>query len=83
MRAKTVVYYCTYLYVFIIAIEGPVPFADLFFAIFNRIVIKKTAVLNQVIFWILGNVCFVSVFIHLNIVKNDLTTIRLIKNIGK
>ena len=36
MRAKKVVYYCTYLYVFIIAIEGParVPFADLFFAIF-------------------------------------------------
>ena len=56
MRAKKVVYYCTYFYVFTIAIEGPArgyPLRTSFLQFLNRIVIKKTAVLNQVIFWIL------------------------------
>ena len=56
MRAKKVVYYCTYLHVFIIAIEGPArgyPLRTCFLQFFNRIVIKKTAVLNQFFFWIL------------------------------
>ena len=47
MRAKIL------LHVFIIAIEGPArgyPLRTCFFQLFNRIVIKKTAVLNQVIF---------------------------------
>ena len=66
MRAKKVVYYCTYLYVFIIAIEGPArgyPLRTCFLQFFNRIVIKKTAVLNQVIFWILER------FLLLNLLK--------------
>ena len=56
MRAKKVVYYCTYLYVFLIAIEGPArgyPLRTSFLQFFDWIVTKKTAVLNQVIFWIL------------------------------
>ena len=46
----------SYLYIFIIAIEGPArgyPLRTYFLQFFNGIVIKKTAVLNQVIFWIL------------------------------
>ena len=42
MRAKKVVYYCTYLYVFIIAIEGPVrgyPLRTCFLQFFNRILL--------------------------------------------
>ena len=56
MRAKTVVYYYILLRVFIIAIEGPArgyPLRTCFLQFLNRIVIKKTAVLNQVIFLIL------------------------------
>ena len=55
-KKNVFVYHCTYLYVFIIAIEGPArgyPLRTCLLQFFNRAVRKKTLVLNQVIFWIL------------------------------
>ena len=66
MQAKKIVYYiaricnCNWR-----ACKG-VPFADLFLQFFNRIVINKTAVLNQVIFLILEKF---AIFLLLNSLK--------------
>ena len=60
---------CLLLHVFAIAIEGPArgyPLRTCFLHLFNRIVIKKTAVLNQVIFWILERF---ALFLFLNSFK--------------